>query len=384
MIGSRVLYGQERANLHVMETLKAQGCAILAVVENHPSFRSMPEALEKRGIPYVEAPMIGRRVEGYMFDFLFGNPIRYVRLRKQLRGVVREFRPTHIHVPNPFAFVMADAIARPDLPIIYRIGDKPATHNALWRMIWRRITRRVNHFVADSEFIAQQLVRVGVERDRIDVIFTPPAKRSKPPQPQLAPMHSHRVLFIGQLTPAKGIDRLIEAFKLVAKEFPEAHLTVVGRISEWSGDDWQRRLRDKALANPEIGDRVSFVGEQEDIYGYLASAAFLVVPSVWEEPFGLIVGEAKAAARPSVVYPNGGLPEQIVHGEDGFICRDSSIEALAEGLRYYLTDPDRAREHGHKALASLARLGGDQFAQRWRAVYVATASSAKSSTTFRC
>ncbi len=375
MIGSRLIYGQERANLLVMETLKAQGCEILAVVEDHPSFRIMPQELEKRGIPYVEAPAIGRRADGYLLDFIVGNPVRYLRLRKQLRAVVREFQPTHIHVPNPFAFLMADAVAQPELPIIYRIGDEPPMHNAVKRWIWRRIARRVTHFVADSEFIAQRLISLGIERERMCVIFTPPAKRSKPPQPHHAPSNPQHVLFLGQLTPNKGIDLLLEAFQQVATDFPQARLTVVGRISDWSGDDWQRRLRDKTLLDSEIGERVSFVGEQENIYRYLASAAFLVVPSVWEEPFGLVVGEAKAAARPSVVFPRGGLPEQIMHGEDGFICRDTSIEALVEGLRYYLSEPERAREHGRKALASMTRLGIDQFAQRWRALFDATTSS---------
>lgn len=378
MIGSRVLYGMERANLLVMETLKAQGCEVLAVVEDHPSFRIIPMELEKRGIPYVEAPAIGRRASGYLFDFLVGNPVRYLRLRKQLRTVVREFQPTHIHVPNPFAFLMADAIAHPELPIIYRIGDKPATHNAFWRWIWRRIIRRVTHFVANSRFIADELIALGVPPNKINVIYNKPPTRLHPPQPD-APSHQSHILFIGQLSADKGVDRLIEAFQKVAPDFPDSHLTVVGRISDWSGDDWQRGLRDRTLLDPLIGSRVSFPGEQEDIYSYLASAAFLVVPSVMQEALSNVVGEAKAAARPSAVFPSGGLPELIQHGEDGFICRDTSTEALAEGMRYYLSDPDRTREHGRKALASSTRLGIDQFAQRWRALYDATTSFTGSS-----
>lgn len=369
LVGSRVLFGQERANLLVIETLKERECEILAVVEDHPKFRIIPDELEKRGISYIEAPAIGRRIEGRLLDFLVGNPIRYFNLRTKLSRTVRDWRPTHIHVPNPFAFLMADAITPPSLPIIYRIGDQPAVHNEIWRWIWRRIVRRVTHFVADSEFIAAQLYRLGVNRERVTVIFTPPGRRSSRPQPNVWPENPHQVLFLGQLTADKGIDRLIEAFRKVAPEFPEARLTVIGRISDYSGDDWQRNLRDRTLADPWIGSRVSFLGEQEDIYSYLASSTFLVVPSVWEEPFGLVVGEAKAAARASVIFPRGGLPEQVAHCENGFICSDTGIEALAEGLRYYLSDPHRAREHGRAALASLERLQLDQFGEKWEYIY---------------
>ncbi|WP_338243125.1 glycosyltransferase family 4 protein [Aurantiacibacter hainanensis] len=373
VIGSRVLYGQERANLSVIETLQTQGCEILAVVEDHPSFRSMPQEMERRGISYLKVPMIGRRVEGYLFDFLFGNPVRFLQLFKKLRGILRDWRPTHIHVPSPVAFIMADAIAPSNVPIIYRLGDKPSAHNALWRWIWRRIAQRVTHFVADSDFISKNLQEhFGVCETRITVIFTPPAVRLNPPTPDNYAESSANILFIGQISKNKGVDILIEAFKIILKEHRNASLVVVGRVSEWLGDDWARRLRDATLSDPVIGPHVSFVGEQEDIYSFLASAAFLVVPSIIDEAFGLVVGEAKVAARPSVVFPRGGLPEQIIHGEDGYICRDTSVEALADGLRYYLSDPDRVQEHGQNALASISRLGADQFAQRWRAIYDAT------------
>lgn len=380
MISSRVFYGQERANLLVMESLKAQGCEILAVVEDHPLCCIMPQELERRCLPYVKAPAIGRRAKGDLLDFLLGNPIRYLRFRKQMRTRLQLFRPTHIHVPNPFAFLMADAIAHQDLPIIYRIGDRPSRHNAFMQLIWRRITRRVTHFVANSCFIADELAGLGIPPQKISVIYNKPPTRSHPPQPNVPPQQGH-ILFIGQLSSSKGVDRLIEAFRQVAPDFPDARLTVLGRISGWSGDDWQRSLRDRTWSDPLIGNRVSFPGEQEDVFHYLASAAFLVVPSVAQDPLPNVVGEAKAAARPSVVFPSGGLPELIQHGEDGFICRDTSIPALVEGLRYYLVEPDRAHEHGHNALGSMTRFGFNQFEQSWRAVYDATTLSSSSTTT---
>jgi len=322
IIPSRVFYGQERANVLVLDVLKEQGCEILTVVEDHASFPIVPQELEKRRIPYVKAPTIGRRVDGYLLDFVFGNPIRLLRLRKKFRGILNNWAPTHIHVPSPFAFLMADVIASPDIPIIYRIGDKPNPNNIFWRWIWRRIARRVTHFVADSEFIADQLANLGIDRANITVIFTPPARRCADPKPYLRPQIPQNILFIGQINPNKGIDRLIEAFQLVLREYPAARLTIVGKISEYSGGDWQRALRDSTLADATLGKSVSFAGEQNDIYSYLAASDFLVVPSVCEEAFGLVVGEAKAAARPSVVFPRGGLPEQVNHCEDGFICRD--------------------------------------------------------------
>lgn len=223
------------------------------------------------------------------------------------------------------------------------------------------------------QFIARELDSLGVDRNRITIIYNAPTRRDRPPKPEVAPENPTHVLFLGQITPEKGADRLIEAFKMVAPDFPAAQLTLAGRISERADDAWAIALRDRVNADPALCTRVVFAGEIEDIYPLLERNAFLAVPSICEEAFGLVCGEAKAAARPSVVFPNGGLPEQIRHLEDGFVCRDTSVTALAEGLRYYLSDPDKSRHHGQAALASLKRLGMDmdmdKFANQWRAVY---------------
>jgi glycosyltransferase involved in cell wall biosynthesis len=368
----RVFYGQERANLLVLEILKAQGCDVLAVVDDHPLSKVIPAELAKRHIAYVAAPALIQRLNGHFLDYIFGNSFRYLRAKRQLKQVVAEFRPTHIQVAGELAFLIADAIAPPQLPIIYLGADLPVRHNFLWRGIWRRIASRVDRFVTMSSFIAGTLSYLGIPKARCSIIFWPPAARAKAARPSQSIGEFSHILFIGQLSAHKGPDRLIEAFRRIALHYPKARLTLLGRISTWSGDDWQRRLRDRTLADPLLRERVRFPGETEDIFDYLANAAFLVVPSVWEEPFGLIVGEAKAAARPCVVFPSGGLVEQVVHGEDGFICRDCSVESLVEGLRYYLDAPDRVESHGRAALQSLTRLGSDKFAERWRAVYEGT------------
>ena len=370
LMGSRVLYGQERANILVLETLKAAGCEVLAVVEDHPNFPAMPDELARRQIDFVRAPFGGRRAEGYLLHFLFKNPILFLAGNWKIYRLIREFSPSHIHIPNPFFFlncIFALKLSR--VPVVYRIGDQPATHNLFWRWLWRRIVARVNHFVAISRFIASEVEALGVPRERITVIYNAPPSRKKGPEPGHLPDNTQNFLFIGQTTPHKGIDRLVEAFRRLAPNYPQARLTVIGRISEWQGDDWARALRDRTLADSALADRVTFVGETEDIFAHLASAAVLVVPSVWEEPLGNVAVEAKAAARPSVVFPRGGLPELIEHGVDGYICRDVSVKALVEGLRYYLDNSDRTLAHGRAALDSMERLGINRFAKDWLKIY---------------
>ncbi len=376
LLGSRVLYGMERANIHALETIQTAGCKVLVVVEDHPGFPAIPNELARRLMDYVPAPFLGRRIEGHLLHFLFKNPILFLAGNWKIYQLIRKFSPTHIHIPNPFYFVNCMlALKFSSIPVVYRLGDEPSIHNFFWRYLWRRIVARVNHFVVDSKFIQGKLEKLGVPSERITVVYSAPPLRKRGPEPDRLPENSQHFLFIGQLGAHKGVDRLVDAFRRVAPIYPKASLTIIGRISEWRGDDWARALRDHTLADPMLVARVTFVGETEDIFAHLASAAVLVVPSVCEEAFGIVAVEAKAAARPSVVFPCGGLPELIEHGVDGYICRDTSVEALVEGLCYYIDNPERVLAHGRAAHASLSSLGINRFAESWLSIYKRTLAS---------
>jgi glycosyltransferase involved in cell wall biosynthesis len=80
--------------------------------------------------------------------------------------------------------------------------------------------------------------------------------------------------------------------------------------------------------------------------------------------------EAKVAGTPSVVFPSGGLPEMVRHQVDGFICRDKTVDALVEGLRWCLVDHARLQSLGAAARAdSVTRFGHVRFAAAWASVY---------------
>jgi glycosyltransferase involved in cell wall biosynthesis len=75
-------------------------------------------------------------------------------------------------------------------------------------------------------------------------------------------------------------------------------------------------------------------------------ADICVVPSIWEEPFGLVAVEAMATGRPAVVSDVGGLQEIVVPGETGDIFPRGNAEALAAKLRPLLDDPQLRRRMG--------------------------------------
>lgn len=373
LFGSAVLYGAERANIEALSALKERGCQILCLVRNEKWSTPVPSALESRGlacrkIPYIEQPLPGR-----LLFVLFRNPIAFLIANWKFIWIIRQFKPTHIHAYGQlFVLNFQLALMLVPIPMIFRAGDEPALHNWLWRANWRFIIRRTARFVANAEFVACSLRANGVPAEKISVIYNRPPVHPNPSRNALdlnLPAGARPFAFVGQISEHKGPHILIAAFRQLASCFPDARLFLAGRISDWEGDAWARALRDATKNDPLIGERVTFLGEIEDVPGLLAHCEALVVPSLFDDPSPNVVMEAKQAGRAIIAFPRGGLPELIEHGVDGLLCREATQAALVEALRIYLINPGMARAHGATARASSARFGNKRFGANWSEVY---------------
>ena len=119
-------------------------------------------------------------------------------------------------------------------------------------------------------------------------------------------------MYTGRICPEKGILELIRAFKIIAKDQPNAKLLIVG--SRWynqiAKDKYFKLLIKEAT---EIKDKIIFTGyifpnEMPEIY---ALADVLVIPSMWEEPFGVVALEGMAMKIPIIATNSGGLTEVL-------------------------------------------------------------------------
>ena len=370
-----MLLGQERGNIEALLALKEQGCEVLCLIRNEEWITRIPEALESQGIAWRKVPFLSAWRHGSSLAELVRNAIIFIGANIMFLYLVRQFRPTHLHVFNQInvlTFIVALSLVR--IPVVYRAGDKPTLHHWAWRTVWRFIRWRTSRFVAVSRFIADCLAGSGIERERIDIIYNrPPTRRLGSSSPPVLPETCDTwMIYVGQLIPEKGVDVAVEAFRRLARDYPRLGFLIVGRISEWDGDRWARGLQTKVMSCTEIADRVVFTGEVEDVGAMFRKARVHLVPSVWQEPSGNVVLEAKLAGVPSVVFPTGGLPEFIKDGVDGTVCSAASAEALADAIVPYLDDPGRAHREGEAARNSLDCLGNRNFGQDWLAALTRT------------
>ncbi|MDP1737483.1 MAG: glycosyltransferase family 4 protein [Caulobacter sp.] len=371
LFGGVVKYGAERGALEALSALRDEGATVLLMVSDAPWAEDIRRNLYDQGFELSLCPYLVLPRPDYSIDPWCRYPWIILRASLALLVAKRRFRATHILVGNQlYVLNFLPGLLLSRTPLIYRAGDKPIVHNALWRAIWRFIVWRSGRFVANSHFVAQRLKASGVPSTQIDLIYNRPRMphRTLDPRGLEAFQSTFIVAFAGQINAAKGVHVLVDAFRRVASDFPAARLWIAGRISDWAGDAWARNLRDDVLSDDLLASRAQFFGFVEDVPSMLAQADLAVVPTLTEEPLGGVVLEAKGAGTACVVFPSGGLPELIEHGVDGHVCESSTVEALEIALRYYLIDPLRAARHGRAAAASLGSFGGDSFAQRWVSV----------------
>jgi glycosyltransferase involved in cell wall biosynthesis len=183
------------------------------------------------------------------------------------------------------------------------------------------------------------------------------------------------VLFVGRITPHKGVDRLVRALPA------GICLTIAGS----SGHDPKLPERDYPQLLRELAaDReVRFTGpvDEEDLPLLHRSAAVFVLPSVdrtcygrqvpISELLGLSVLEAMASGTPVIASRTGGLGEVVVDGETGFLVTPGDVGELQDRIQTLVGDPRLARRMGERGRdLVLEEFTWERTAQRCLAAYV--------------
>ena len=170
-----------------------------------------------------------------------------------------------------------------------------------------------------------------------------------------------RVGFIGRIDPSKGIEALLKAF---SSSSIDAELWVAG-----SGHaDYEQSLRSRWESN-----RVRFLGRTfpRDFY---PQVDVVVVPSVWQEPLGMVVAEAFAFGKPVIASRRGGLPEMINEGEDGLLIDPEHPAELTAAIELLAMDDGLRLRMEEVALKSAQRfLDHDGWVNRYVELYARVA-----------
>jgi glycosyltransferase involved in cell wall biosynthesis len=162
-----------------------------------------------------------------------------------------------------------------------------------------------------------------------------------------------RLVYVGRLSPRKGVDVAVEAAAELARRGLAVRLDVVGSVFggyEWFESDLRERVRQAGLA-----DAVAFHGFQDDVWAHLAHADVVLVPSRLDEPFGNTAVEAALAARPVVVSDTSGLREAAADLRAARRVAPGDAAALADAVAGIAAGWEVARQQAAQDADVVAR-----------------------------
>ncbi len=163
------------------------------------------------------------------------------------------------------------------------------------------------------------------------------------------PKKKKEILFVGRIVPEKGVHLYAEAIKSIAHKHPEWNFGLIGSFK--LGDNKNRNFYSDTIIK-----KISSVGPQAQFYGFqdqkfvkekMNSASIVIIPSVWEEPFGLVAAEAMSSGACIIASKVGGIPEII--RDNGILIDNINQKKLSLEIENMIKDKKMRQKYQRKA-----------------------------------
>ncbi|MCW1908207.1 MAG: glycosyltransferase [Candidatus Saccharibacteria bacterium] len=184
------------------------------------------------------------------------------------------------------------------------------------------------------------------------------------------------ILFLGRIIEAKGLHLAIKAVQLYNKTaIQPLRLKIAGKHYAGQKDlYWQSTIL--PLLNDPFIEYLGFVGDQNQKNKLLAGAQALIIPSVFTEPFGMVMIESLAASTPVIGLDSGAISEVVKDGHTGFIVplikrqedrkevvdESRAVQGLAKALKQIETINRKDCRADFEARFTLDRMVNDHIA----------------------
>jgi 2-deoxystreptamine N-acetyl-D-glucosaminyltransferase/2-deoxystreptamine glucosyltransferase len=340
-----------------------------------------PNSVLRRHLPNHDEQIDG--VQVHRIDVPVDLSYR-VKLWPGLRKALLENHHDIIHVysHDSYSIFAAMAASAMKIPLLITTYGRFGTHSD-YGPIEGTLLRAYDYFVTPSLFrrcdsvlvrypeIIQWVMSLGLSESRISVepsgipqSFLRPASGSK--FRDSISHHEQLIVYLGRVSPQKGVQYAVEAMSHVKKRFPRAKLAIVGPDYLGFSNHLMMMIRDLGLEeNVVILEAASDEGMEAEL---LSACDVFVMPSSFEG-FSQAVMKAMAQGKPVVVTNVGGLPYEVDYGTCGMLSEFGNAKALAENICEVLDSEELADRLGRNGLRRAELFTFDKLSLKLSKVY---------------
>lgn len=282
-------------------------------------------------LSYFERELASRGY-GYI-DLLKKHPLTFISLARQAQSelIAEAFRQANIgRLDIVHIYTNEEDIALPfiqfcDQPVVLTHHD-PYNFSTQYRTVFAKYPRLnwLSMSIAQRGGMPENTNWVGniyhgLAADRFHANLNP---------------KGNYIAFCGRIIEAKGVHLAIAALKhhnAVANPSEQVTLRLAGK--HYAGLSKDSYWQDKIL--PEIDNRQvfydGFLRTDAELQNFLGNARALIMPSTFDEPFGLVMAEALACGTPVVGLSTGAIPEVITEGKTGYVVTPTLLQTGEDG-----------------------------------------------------
>lgn len=227
----------------------------------------------------------------------------------------------------------------------------------------RFVAHRADKLICISKEMVRCFLYAGASEDNIFLVHNPidlsyfkPAMKKK---------INNTCLYVGALSPVKGVEYLIHAIPQVLKQLPDARFLLIG-------DGPQRKLLEELIRKYDVGKKVELLGyiPHNKLLPYYQRADLFVMPSV-NEPQGIVALEAMACGLPVVASNVGGIPDMVQNGKNGILVPPAKPESLAEAIVNMFAHESLYQSYSKCALNTAYKFSWEQNINRYISIFLA-------------
>ncbi len=313
----------------------SKASAVSTSVKNSITFSSYKDDIRVYG-QFVKSPMLEKNFIGIKTNkFIhFSNNISIIKNYLKLNSSKKEKKLIEVHNrPYLIKYLLKKINHNPI--VLYFHNDPTKMKGSISPKEREYILKNVSGLVFVSQFLKDKFLEgINIKSSKLFVI---PNSLNINKNAQFK--KRKKVLFVGRIVEEKGVDIYVNAIKKVANKFPEWEFLLIGNSGSRKKifkNNFEKKMVSKFL---NIGQNTKYLGfiSNNEVLKIMEESSILVVPSLWEEPFGLTAIEG-IANRMLVIGNNvGGLIDII--SNRGILIKKIDEEKLSKKLLELLSDP---------------------------------------------